>query len=147
MCLSVRRLSSRVLLLALALTACHDSTGPTLDQTSARQRWDQRGPASYQLTVTRSCFCPDEVIGPVAIVVANGEVQSRTYVRTGEPVQPMFANDFPDVEGLFDYIGRMQESGTPVDALYDATLGYPVRIAAGADPGRDDFVTTQAELR
>jgi hypothetical protein len=144
--LSVRRFPPCVLLLALVLAACHDSTGPISNQATARLRWAEHGPASYRLTVTRSCFCPSEVLGPVDIVVANGDVQSRTYVQTGEPVQPMFVDDFPTVEGLFEYIESVRESGTPVEARYDATFGYPVRIVAGNNPAADDGEIIRVEL-
>jgi hypothetical protein len=133
-------------MLAVALTACHDATGPTFEQVSARLRWEQHGPASYQLTITRSCFCTAEMTGPVLIVVADGEVQSRTYVRTGESVQPTYADLFPTVDGLFEYIESVRESGTPVDARYDAALGYPVHITAGDHPELDGMVTTEVTL-
>ena len=86
--------------IAAALAACGETTGPAFvasELAVARARWEARGPAAYEMTLQRGCECLPEWSGPVAIVVRDGAVESREYTRTGEPVDPGYANLFPRV--------------------------------------------------
>ncbi|HEX9164389.1 MAG TPA: DUF6174 domain-containing protein [Gemmatimonadales bacterium] len=124
------RLSGRLVLAALALAACSDSSGPTgpddLYQANLT-KWNTTGPRSYQMVLTRNCACPVPEV--VLMVVQNRVVTSRTFVETGEPVPPGRAADFPDVPGLFALVKQaMDEEAFSYNAAYDPTYGYPYTV-------------------
>jgi hypothetical protein len=94
----------------------------------AQARWEREGPASYQVTISRSCFCLSE--GAVVVTVTDGLVESRQYVSTGANVSEQFEHLFPSVDGLFDRIEEARRQGVArLDVTYDPTYGHPVRIA------------------
>ena len=120
------------------LAACSSSsTGPADSLAAARARWARGAPTAYSYTIQRSCECLAETAGPVTVVVRNGAVESRQYVSSGASVASQYASIFPSVEGLFTIIDDAIKNGTkPLTTQYDATLGYPTRIALG-DPAVD----------
>jgi hypothetical protein len=118
-------------LLALVLAAC-GSDGPTAVNTNfvlARGRWALRGPATYQLTVARSCFCAPESTKPVVVTVVGGQVVSRRYVDGGADVPAGLASFFPSVDQLFAVIqdARSRDAAT-IDAEYDVADGHPISV-------------------
>lgn len=128
---NVRTLSRTALsVMALVFSACGEPTGlDTEEFRSARERWASLGPASYTYTVLRSCFCPQEVTGPVVVTVQNGVVQSRVYAETGSSLLQEYQAFFPTVDGLFAQIDSLRKSKVgSLKATYDATYGYPTRI-------------------
>ena len=128
--------------------ACNSgSTSPTTRLASARARWTRVGPASYTYTIMRSCECTAESSGPVIVSVRDGVVESRRYAQTGASVTSQYATTFPAVEGLFALIDDAIARGTrPLTVQYDATLGYPTRIALG-DPAVDAPLYLVSDLR
>jgi hypothetical protein len=133
-------------LLAILL-ACSSATAPGGDLALARARWAQRGPASYSITVGRSCECLAEMIGPVVVMVHNGAIESRHYTRDGAAVPAQYADLFPSVEGLFGIIETARREGAAqLDVSFDPSLGYPVRIAIDWHATHaDDEVTYEAK--
>jgi hypothetical protein len=129
-------------LLAILL-ACSSATGLPRDLALARVRWAERGPASYSITILRSCECLAEGIGPVVVTVRNGVVESRHYTRDGTAVLPQYEHLFPPVEGLFEIVeGARRERAAQLDVSYDPTFGYPTRIDIDWHaPQVDDEVT------
>jgi hypothetical protein len=125
--------TSRVafVLVAAALTAaCSGATGLSRDLALARARWEERGPASYSITVSRLCECLEEWSGPVVVTVQNGVVESRHYTRNGAAVPSRYDHLFPSVPGLFELVERARREGAAqLDVSYDPTFGYPTRIA------------------
>ena len=127
---STRRIASSLALIAAA--ACGDTIGigssGAMAFARAQARWEREGPASYRVTISRSCFCLPE--GAVVVTVTDGLVESRQYVSTGANVSEQFEHLFPSVDGLFDRIeeARRQRVGR-LDVTYDPTYGHPVRIA------------------
>jgi hypothetical protein len=124
------RLGLAAALLTFTLAACRSATAPERDLALARARWAQHGPASYSITVGRSCECLPEMMGPVVVTVRNGVIESRHFTRDGGAVPAEYVELFPSVEGLFGIIERARREGAAqLDVSYDPTLGYPVRIA------------------
>jgi hypothetical protein len=120
-------------LAAVAIAGCSDQS-PTDELSAAQRRWNAWGPASYDLTVGRSCECTPEMAGPVVVRVRNGVVESKTYVGTGAPVDEFrFPAIFPDVPGLFQLVLNEIGKGHVTDVDYDATTGYPLRIMLDFD--------------
>lgn len=95
---------------------------------AARARWVEAAIQDYAYTLRRGCFCLPEFIGPVRIVVENGQVASRTLLSTGgEPLGE--AERWPTIEGLFDYVERAMREADETTVRYHPDLGYPIEIS------------------
>src|SRR6187402_1432649 len=131
--------SVAIAVVASALTggACSSGTAPAGELAAARAQWARRAPASYTVTIARSCECLPEMSGPVIVTVRNGVVDSRQYVRSGAAVTASYVSLFPGVDGLFAIIeDAVQNRTSPLVVQYHPTLGYPTRIELG-DPAVD----------
>lgn len=118
--------------------ACGDATAPMTELVQAQRRWAEHGPASYVLTVQRSCFCALESLGPVRVEVVNGVIQSRRYLD-GTLVDSRFADSFPDVPGLFAMVLQTISRGPAHFAVeYDALFGFPEEYSV-------DYATSLAD--
>lgn len=110
-----------------AVTSCSDATGPgrasPLDLFLARQRWTAGGHHSYRYTLQVECFCPNT--NPLRVLVIRDTVAAVTDLTTGKSVALYFGMTVGD---LFDIVRAAQRAGTPIEASYDAQLGYPTRI-------------------
>lgn len=118
---------------AALISAC--SVLNPLDNRAARQeldaaaeRWAAAGLDSYTITVERMCYCGQEALGPVDVVVQNGEITARTYRATGEPVREPYAPHFHDVDGLFDLIRDAIAEADSISADYHARDGFPLEV-------------------
>jgi hypothetical protein len=113
----------------LVLSACGSSTGPQVELTAARQRWSERGPASYVMTVARGCECAPGAGGPVVVTVRGNAVESRRYAPSGAAVPAQFEALFPTVDGLFALIEQAHRDKVyELLVEYHTTLGYPLRV-------------------
>ncbi|MEO8621581.1 MAG: DUF6174 domain-containing protein [bacterium] len=112
------------------LGGCRDITGSTVAQlASARERWAANGPASYDFTISLSCFCATDALRPVVVVVNNGVVQSRKYADTGADVSPPFSKAYSPIEELFGIVEDAQaRNAAQLDVTYDPARGYPASI-------------------
>ena len=124
------------------------STDHAANLAAARSLWQRRGPDDYSITISRSCECLPGMAEPAVVVVRDGVVESRTYVRTGLPVPPEFGHGYPSVEGLFERIeeGLAAEGNGELSVDYHSAYGYPTRYVFG-DPAVDAPVTFASDLR
>ncbi|MDX1419890.1 MAG: DUF6174 domain-containing protein [Rubricoccaceae bacterium] len=97
----------------------------------ARGRWAEADLDDYQLEYTRACECLRAAAGPFLVTVEGGAVTE---------VEPLSGEPLPDgyepftVVRLFDAIDEAFDEGADaVDVVYDAALGFPVRIAIDYD--------------
>jgi hypothetical protein len=98
-----------------------------LDQ--ARRRWAAAGIDSYQMVVTRACFCAFVHPEGVRVTVVRGLVASRVDVATGVPIPAAAEPFYPAVPGLFDLIeDTLQDGADDVRVRYDEEYGFPVEI-------------------
>ena len=118
-------------LLLLSSACIGGPTTPSASLDEARARWAQSHPASYELTLRRSCGeCPVDLDRPVVIVVRSGVVESRRFSDTGADVSPALAASFPAVDGLFGVVSdAIERNAFALSANYDPTLGYPRYIS------------------
>jgi hypothetical protein len=115
--------------LALAVTACSDTSEPNEIFSDAEDRWESASYSSYVFTAERSCFCTEEGRGPVRVTVQNGAVTSVVMIATGAAVQQ---DVWFTIDGLFDLIReQLQVLPDRVDAEYHSTLGYPTKLTYG----------------
>lgn len=120
-----------LLLGATLLGACGTPTAPG-DPAEALARnqalWARKGPASYQMVLSRTCECLPEATQPVTIVVRNLVVEGRRYL-SGAPVDPQYDILFVSIPELFDLIRQAIDANAPGIAVrYNGQLGYPESI-------------------
>lgn len=142
----------RAITLALAtsllLGGCTDISGVT-DQIheDARQLWNTQGPPSYTLILLRGCNCAGPTTA-ITIEVRNRAVVSRAY-GDGTPLEAQWAQDFPDVPGLFAFIDLTRSQKVVAwGAEYDPVYGYPTYIRVDYNPTTtlDDFVYVVSDM-
>jgi hypothetical protein len=83
----------------------------------ARALWASQHVRSYRYRLRLSCFCPQEVRGPVTIVVRNGRPRGTSG----------FHKQLDTVRELFTKISRAlkDEKAGDVSARYDRRRGFP----------------------
>ena len=133
----MRRLIALAIITLVSIAPRCAITDPEETLEEGRALWARNGPASYEMTVFRSCECLPGASGPVRVVVRNGVVESRTHLWFNAPVEPQFAAAYPSVDGLFDLLESAVDAGTtPIEVRYHRTLGYPLHMELG-DPALD----------
>jgi len=127
-------------LAALAIVGCGEPTGLAGALALNWERWRAQGYADYEFIFRRSCFCPEEAIGPVQIRVAAGAVTS-VIDTLGQPVDSLdVARYFTiTIDSLFGVV----EHAIAVDAhrlavRYHPELGYPESIVIDYDAATVD---------
>lgn len=124
-----------VLLLSgiVAASACGSPGDSDLERNE--KLWQSQNLTSYDFTLTRQCFCPEEWRGPVNVSVRNGTVTSVTYTSSGQTAEPDRFGDVDTINELFDvirdaYEGRntFNEKAETVNVTYHPELGYPLTI-------------------
>ena len=120
------------ILLALGACATAGTSDPALEE--ARARWTAQGwRHDYDVVVERQCFCPEEIRGPVRVVVRNDQVIERRYV-SGGVVPPDRAQFFPAVDGMFEEIeSAIADDVYRLDVEYDPENGVPRRFWVDRD--------------
>ena len=94
-----------------------------------RERWAGQRILDYQLTMSRSCFCPPEGAGLVVLTVLEGEPAEWQYFLSGDPIAPEWRAFFPTVEGLFDFVeDAIDRSADSIEVRYDEELGLPTTV-------------------
>ena len=125
-----RPMRAALVIILVGVAACGDVTAVDRRIGMLRSFWEGQRPASYRITVSRSCECMSETSAPAVVEVTNGVVTSRHYVHTGEPVPPQYAGSFPTIDGLFEIIeAARRDRVARLDVTYDPTYGYPSRIS------------------
>jgi hypothetical protein len=103
------------------------ATQSSLDQ--ARTRWRAANITSYRVHVERSCFCRGRE--PVDIEVRNGVVTSVKVTETGADAPSEEWEWRPSIDAMFIQLGNALREGTPAQATFDATHGYPTTAIIG----------------
>jgi hypothetical protein len=132
----VSRLGILLVSALVTVAACSDLS-PASELSRARARWQERGLASYRITIRRECECLDRDIGPFVVSVRSGSAEwiayrtDTTFVDAGDRV--------PTVEELFRMIDEALQGGAQiVEARYDRALGYPLMVYINEDPSIPD---------
>ncbi|MEO0559888.1 MAG: DUF6174 domain-containing protein [Bacteroidota bacterium] len=121
----------RVLLLSLVFAACSAPAAvPTADLSpgdalaQAQAQWAEANVEAYEMTITRTCFCPPEWRGPYTVTVEEGTVTSFVIED-----QPIAQGEPPAVEGLFELLETAYAEGAArVDVTYHEEWGYPTSL-------------------
>lgn len=127
----MRPLPSAALVAAMSLASGCFILGPDdrdlEDEIAAhRAQWVAERPQTYQYDVEHVCYCPEEAMGPVRVIVSGEEVVSRTYVDDGSAVSEHLAPFFPSVDGLFDVLQEaVDQDADQIHVSWDAETGIP----------------------
>jgi hypothetical protein len=89
----------------------------------AKARWALLAIDDYEIVIERLCFCPD--VTPVRVTVVGGNVVSRVYLDSGEPVPQERAASYPAVPGLFDLLDEANHRGASINVTFDQQYGFP----------------------
>ncbi len=95
---------------------------------SNRSLWARTGGHDYQITVERSCFCPD--VSPIQVTVVDREVVQAIRLVPDDP-QTIEQADYEDwftIEGLFDVAEEALDDADEVTLDFDADHGFPTAI-------------------
>jgi hypothetical protein len=126
----------RFLLPALAILtllgemSCSNSVPQEL--TSSEKLWKDQGMNSYDFTLERQCFCPEDWRGPVNIQVRNGTATSVTYVSSGVSVTEGKFDNADTIDKLFTILndayagkGTFEQKAATINVTYNTQIGYP----------------------
>jgi len=92
-----------------------------------RTLWSASGINSYRYRFRWECYCSEDYVRIVDIVVVDGAVVSVLDASTGRPVSKEVAAYYRTIDGLFDFVrGAIDYPASSVRSVYDANLGYPV---------------------
>ena len=99
---------------------------------AAKERWDRNEPSSYEMTISRNCFCAMDATGEVIVTVTNGVVVGVSRM-SGLEMPAEAIKSWPTVDELFEQIAASRAAGSTVEAEFHALVGYPLRIAIDED--------------
>ncbi len=122
----------RVLLpMMLVLAAGCSDQGPeaTLRREIQQNRalWDAHRPETYTYNVQVLCFCPMTPLGGVVVRVSGTQVLGRTYAETGDAVDPVGADSYPSVDGLFQILeDAVNRDAAHISVTWDPDTGVPL---------------------
>lgn len=126
------RVALVTLVLAVSSGGCDSPLSPEEGALArARAQWAQRGGENYTVESRVACFCPAYMNPWTELTVWNGTViRAKPLEDLPEGWEPSTAG-WQTVEELFDVIELGQ--GAPliidVDAAFDPSLGYPLRVS------------------
>jgi len=120
-----------VCVMALSIGACGDdspiATEPLDEIATHEKTWSFLGFDSYSYRFRWECFCPQEFIRTVDILVVHGRIAAITDATTGDLIDKNSYTRYRTIEGLFDFVREATDSGADrVTVTYDDQLGYPV---------------------
>jgi hypothetical protein len=115
-------------IVVISLAAC----APSVDDrelADARDQWAQQIPDAYELTWQQQCFCTADMVRPIRIRVAGGQIASASFIDDGTAVGEPTRGRLTTVDGVFDMIeSAIDANASSVDVDYDATWGYPAAV-------------------
>jgi hypothetical protein len=134
-----RYLATAILLSSGLVAGCLDNDGPDPGRQifeASLAQWNDLEPPNYDMVLRRQTISANPDLR-VVIQVRNGVVTGRFYLGTDIPVTGDAAAAFPDIDGLFAFLGEAME-GDPflLSAEYDSDFGYPSSIVYDLNAGQ-----------
>jgi hypothetical protein len=131
-------------LLGLALAGCELLGLNRNDTADARARWAARGPADYDFTLVRSCFCLFG--GAYRIAVRADTIHAVTPLHEGQEVpSPQDFAVFQTLDDLFAIIDNARDADR-LKTTYDPEWGFPTEVDIDYNQHAvDDEITYRAE--
>jgi hypothetical protein len=92
----------------------------------ARRQWEKKAISDYSFTYRGLCFCIQPATDSVRVVVRADTIESLTYIRNGQPVEPQWRTLFRTIPQLFDFIDSAYVAkAAKLGVTFDKTYGYP----------------------
>ena len=111
-------------------SSCRSSGDSEL--TRNEKLWQSQNLTSYDFTLTRQCFCPEDWRGPVKVQVRDGKAFSVTYLSNGAPVTEAKFENADTIDKLFTILknayagkGDFVQKADTINVDYSAQMGYP----------------------
>lgn len=133
----VRRLSfplAVLLLVGCSATASDEAADKSSGEApeslqQAQALWNAKGPSTYQVTVTQTCYCPPDLRQPLRVSVSGGEVVEVKGLEQPVKQRDLLDNSRLTVAGLFRFI-ETSSARDPhrLKVEYDASFGFPHHI-------------------
>ncbi len=118
-----------------ALVSCSDAfdSGEERDLEQARARWTASGLQDYQVEVRLSCFCQAALPAFTLLMVQGGQVIAADPLTPSPGSADIPLDAWPTVLEVFQLIesASHQSDYTKIEAQYDPTLGYPIKLELG----------------
>lgn len=122
-----------------------DNSQQLVELKENRKLWRSQRFKTYQFTYQQQCFCVPPANTPLKVSVKNGKITQVINLNTNQSITDL---DFPNnIDQLFEIIETaIKENADEILVNYDATFGYPTRIAIDYQTMlADDEVTYLAE--
>lgn len=109
-------------------TACSDDVVPPSGKSEleqARERWENQGFDSYEITQKRNCFC---LLGgrPVRLLVWRDSLHSGVDLTDSTAITAEPLKWYMTIDQLFDFIAAIDTAKVAsYEARFDMTYGYP----------------------
>ncbi len=110
-----------------------------------RALWTSGRADAYSFILEPMCFCPQDLLDPVTVLVVDGLVSSVTYVESGEAPDHDGYGRYVTIDDLFDTIQEaIDGNASEVIVTYDPEIGYPtdVRIDYDARMTDEEYIFT-----
>ncbi len=99
-----------------------------------RTLWISNPAATYSFVLTPICFCPQDLLDPVTVLVVDGVVASVSYVKSGKAPEHDGYGRYVTIDELFDTIQEAIDGGaSQITAAYDPQVGYPTDVRIDYD--------------
>lgn len=104
-----------------------------------RALWTSSRSDDYSFVLAPMCFCPQDVLDPVAIRVEDGVVTAVTYAVSGKAPEHDGYGRYVTIDDLFDTIQEAIDGrASQITAIYDPEIGYPRDVRIDYDAGMAD---------
>ncbi|TGN40438.1 DUF6174 domain-containing protein [Marinobacter confluentis] len=105
------------------------SAKPPANLQEARQLWRESGVVNYSVTAQMTCYCPQELVQPIRLIVEQGTVVSSKGLE--QPLKNLTEDGAQrlTVDGLFLFIEKaVGKNVETLEVSYDRNYGYPMFI-------------------
>ncbi len=127
-----RALTIACALPVLALSGCLNFIGldDDRDQEERLERnwreWRSLDIDDYEIVVQRGCFCDENIMRPVRVLVRNDAIVSLTFDDTGAPVPAAYWGLFHSIDGLFGIVDdAIDKDAHDLEVRYDGSYNFP----------------------
>ena len=113
-----------------------------------RALWTSGRADAYSFILEPICFCPQDLLDPVTVLVVDGIVVSVTYVKSGEAPDHDGYGRYVTIDDLFDTIQEaIDGKASEITVTYHPESGYPTdaRIDYDARMTDEEYIFTTSE--
>ncbi len=122
-------LAAPVLIFLTGCTLTADDPGPSHDLSEAKARWKAARIDSYEIVFRWSCYCIDEYVAPVRLLIIGDELVGGRYVEDDIQLATEDLDRYRTIDGLFDFIDdAISRDAHEVRTAFDSVYGFPSNV-------------------